>query len=199
MMKIIGLTGGIGSGKSTIAKWFLEKGIPVYDSDFEAKKLMNENPEIRKQLIELFGEKVYLNNELNRKFIASRVFENKDLLEQLNQIVHPAVFKDFRNWVQNQNAPFVIKEAAVLFESGGYKDCDLIVLVVANEEVRIQRVMQRDQISRENVLNRIQNQWTDELRRVNSDFIISNNSDINELKIEFEKVYSQLLNKSDEV
>lgn len=198
-MKIVGLTGGIGSGKSTIAKWFLEKGISVYDSDLQAKKLMNESFEIREQLIELFGDEVYLNDELNRKFIASQVFENKDLLEQLNQIVHPAVFRNFRIWVQNQSAPFVIKEAAILFESGGYKDCDYVISVVANEELRIQRVMARDTVSREEVLNRIENQWTDELRKVNSDFIISNNSDLNELKIEFEKIYSQLLKKSNEV
>jgi len=195
-MKIVGLTGGIGSGKSTIAKWFIEKGIPVYDSDSEAKRLMNENSRIREQLLVLFGEGAYLNGELNRKFIASKVFEDKDLLEQLNQAVHPVVREDFRNWAQNQAAPFVLQAAAILFESGAYKDCDYIISVVSEEELRIGRVMQRDSVPREQALNRIQNQWTDELRIVNSDFIIRNNSSLENLKSEFEKIYMKLLKKS---
>lgn len=196
-MKIVGLTGGIGSGKTTIAKWFSEVGIPVYNSDNEAKRLMNESVEIREELIQLFGKDAYLNKELNRKFISSKVFENKDLLEQLNQIVHPTVFKDFKIWIQNQNAPFVVKEAAILFESGSYHDCDYIVSVIADEEIRIQRVMNRDGISREQVLSRIKNQWTDELRIVNSDFIIRNNEDLNKLKEEFQEVYNKLLKKTE--
>lgn len=196
-MKIVGLTGGIGSGKTTIAKWFSEVGIPVYNSDNEAKRLMNESDEIREELIQLFGKDAYLNNELNRKFISSKVFENKDLLEQLNQIVHPTVFKDFKIWIQNQNAPFVVKEAAILFESGSYHDCDYIVSVIADEEIRIQRVMNRDGISREQVLSRIKNQWTDELRIVNSDFIIRNNEGLNKLKEEFQEVYNKLLKKTE--
>lgn len=196
-MKIVGLTGGIGSGKTTIAKWFSEVGIPVYNSDNEAKRLMNESVEIREELIQLFGKDAYLNNELNRKFISSKVFENKYLLEQLNQIVHPTVFKDFKIWIQNQNAPFVVKEAAILFESGSYHDCDYIVSVIADEEIRIQRVMNRDGISREQVLSRIKNQWTDELRIVNSDFIIRNNEGLNKLKEEFQEVYNKLLKKTE--
>ncbi|MFA7686764.1 MAG: dephospho-CoA kinase [Moheibacter sp.] len=195
-MKIVGLTGGIGSGKSTIAKWFSEKQIPVYDSDTEAKKLMNENPQIREHLLGLFGPEAYVNDALNRKHIASQVFEDKDLLEKLNQIVHPVVAQDFRNWAQEQIAPFVVKEAAILFESGAYKDCDLVVSVVSNEELRIQRVMARDGSSREEVRSRVQNQWTDELRVVNSDFIIRNNSTLEDLKQEFEKVYLKLMKKA---
>lgn len=194
-MKIVGLTGGIGSGKSTIANWFQDKKIPVYNSDMEAKRLMNENLKIRQQLTELFGSGVYLNKQLNRTLISSKVFEDKDLLEQLNQIVHPVVFQDFQNWVQNQNSLFVIKEAAILFESGSYHDCDYIISVVANEELRIQRVMERDTVTREQVLSRIQNQWTDELKIVNSDFIIRNNDTLEELKEEFEEVYEKLINK----
>jgi len=195
-MKIVGLTGGIGSGKSTIAKWFLEAGIPVYNSDSEAKRLMNESPEICEKLIQLFGENAYLNDELNRKFISSQVFENKDLLEKLNQIVHPEVFKDFNNWIQKQHSPFVVKEAAILFESGSYNDCDYIISVIANEETRIRRVMERDGVSHEQVLSRIKNQWTDELRIINSDFIIKNNDSLDELKEEFEEVYKKLLKKT---
>src|SRR5690606_11422131 len=146
------LTGGIGSGKTTIANWFSDKGIPVYNSDIEAKRLMNESTEIHQKLIQLFGENAYANGELNRKFISEQVFENKDLLEKLNQIVHPAVFQDFQNWIQNQTAAFVIKEAAILFESGSYHDCDYIISVISHEELRIQRVMARDRISAEQVL-----------------------------------------------
>lgn len=195
-MKIVGLTGGIGSGKSTVAKWFSDKGIPVYYADLKAKRLMNESQEICSGLIQLFGKDAYVNNELNRKFISSKVFDNKDLLEKLNQIVHPAVFQDFQNWITSQNAPFVVKEAAILFESGSYKDCDYIVSVIADEEIRIQRVMERDGISSEQVLSRIKNQWTDELRKINSDFIIRNNDGLDELKEEFEEVYNKLLKKS---
>lgn len=195
-MKIVGLTGGIGSGKTTISKWFSEQGIPVYNSDNEAKRLMNESTEIKQELIELFGKDAYLNNELNRKFISAKVFENKNLLEQLNQIVHPEVFNDFKTWIQNQNAPFVVKEAAILFESGSYHDCDYIVSVVAEEEIRIQRVMDRDGVSIEQVQNRIKNQWTDNLRIINSDYIIRNNESLDELKEEFEKVYNKLLKKT---
>ena len=122
-MITIGLTGGIGSGKTTIAQWFQEKGIPVYNSDFEAKKLMNENEDLIQQLIELFGDETYKNGEYNRSYVASKVFNDKELLNQLNAVVHPAVFKHFDEWLDNQNSSFVVKEAAILFESGSYKDC----------------------------------------------------------------------------
>lgn len=194
-MKIVGLTGGIGSGKSTIAQWFTDKGVPVYNSDKEAKRLMNENPDVQSKIIKLLGKESYENGQLNRKFISSKVFEDKELLEQLNQIVHPAVFEDFTDWVHKQVSAFVVKEAAILFESGAYNGCDYIISVVAMEELRIQRVIERDGISREEVLKRIQNQWTDELRIVNSDFIIRNNGTIDELKDEFEEVYNEMLNK----
>lgn len=191
-MKIVGLTGGIGSGKSTIAKWFLQKGIPVYDSDMEAKKLMNENSQVREKLIELFGEKAYEGKTLNRAYIAAQAFGDKEKLNQLNQIVHPAVFSHFQNWVGEQQSKFVVKEAAILFESGSYKDCDWIISVIADPEIRIQRVIERDNVSRSQVLERMQNQWTDEMKIPKSDFVIKNENGLDVLENEFKKVFRQL-------
>ena len=192
-MKIVGLTGGIGSGKTTIGKWFLEEGIPVYNSDSEAKKLINEDLQIVKSLTGLFGEETYQNGIYNSKYVASKVFNDKELLENLNQIVHPAVFRHFDNWVKNQTTSFVVKEAAFLFESGSYKDCDAIISVVADEEIRIQRVAGRDGSNPEQVRKRMDNQWKDEQRISLSDYVIYNNSDLNDLKKEFDQVYKKLL------
>lgn len=194
-MKIVGLTGGIGSGKSTVAKFFEQNQIPVYNSDWEAKKLMNEDEIVKNQIIELFGENAYQNNQLNRKFIADQVFVNKELLAQLNQIVHPAVQQHFLNWVNSQNSDFVVKEAAILFESGAYKSCDFVVTVAADEEIRIQRVIQRDEISPDEVKNRIQNQWSDAQRMEHSDFVIYNNAGLDELYDSFQQTYQQILAK----
>lgn len=194
-MITIGLTGGIGSGKTTIAQWFQEKGIPVYNSDFEAKKLMNENEDLIQQLIELFGDETYKNGEYNRSYVASKVFNDKELLNQLNAIVHPAVFKHFDEWLDNQNSSFVVKEAAILFESGSYKDCDYIISVIADEEIRIKRVAKRDQLNEDQIRNRMKSQWTDQQRIEKSDFIIENNKDLNALKLEFEKVYDEILDR----
>lgn len=194
-MITIGLTGGIGSGKTTIAQWFQEKGIPVYNSDLEAKKLMNENEDLIQQLIELFGDETYKNGEYNRSYVASKVFNDKELLNQLNAIVHPAVFKHFDEWLDNQNSSFVVKEAAILFESGSYKDCDYIISVIADEEIRIDRVAKRDQLNEDQIRDRMKSQWTDEQRIEKSDFIIENNKDLNVLKLEFEKVYDEILDR----
>lgn len=194
-MITIGLTGGIGSGKTTIAQWFQEKGIPVYNSDFEAKKLMNENEDLIQQLIELFGDETYKNGEYNRSYVASKVFNDKELLNQLNAIVHPAVFKHFDEWLDNQNSSFVVKEAAILFESGSYKDCDYIISVIADEKIRIDRVAKRDQLNEDQIRDRMKSQWTDEQRIEKSDFIIENNKDLNALKLEFEKVYDEILDR----
>lgn len=196
MSIIVGLTGGIGSGKSTIAKWFEEKGTPVYNSDFEAKKLMNSNPELMNQLIGLFGDEVFANGTLNRLFISQKVFNDKLLLTKLNKIVHPAVGKDFRKWVTEQEKEMLVKEAAILFESGAYKDCDLIVSVVADEKTRIRRVMERDGVNEEQVRKRMNNQWTDEQRVEHSDFVIDNNSDLKALHRQFDVLYKALLKAS---
>src|SRR5690606_39365441 len=130
-MKIIGLTGGIGSGKSTVAKWFEEKEIPVYNSDLEARRLMNESAEIRRRLIERFGEETYQPSGLNRARLAALAFKNPAELKDLNEIVHPVVFNDFRIWIKKQNTKLELKELAIRFESGPNQDCDGVIPAIA--------------------------------------------------------------------
>ncbi|UFH35136.1 dephospho-CoA kinase [Flavobacterium acetivorans] len=187
MTKIIGLTGGIGSGKTTIANHFKSLGIPIYIADEEAKKLMKSD-EIVKAIKETFGADLFENDILNRGKLAEAVFNDPDKLKQLNAIVHPAVKKHFKQWILEHNEfPAVIYEAAILFESGSYKDFDTIITVTAPIETRIQRVIARDNTSREQVLKRIEAQWTDEQRISKSDFVIENES-IEKSLIEIEKI-----------
>lgn len=176
MTKIIGLTGGIGSGKTTIANYFEEKGVPVYIADNEAKKIM-QSKSIIEDIKSVFGESVFENEVLNRAKLAEIVFSNGDKLSQLNSIIHPAVKKDFEVWLQkNKSYDYVIYEAAILFESGRYKDCDIVITVTAPEEVRLERVIKRDKTNKEQVLNRMKMQWKDEDRILKSNFIINNDN-----------------------
>jgi dephospho-CoA kinase len=187
MTKVIGLTGGIGSGKTTVANLFSTFGIPVYITDLEAKRLM-ESDLILIQIKKLFGESVFENGVLSREKLSQIVFNNKEKLEQLNKIVHPAVKQHFKNWVlENQKALFVIYESAILFESGSYKECDYIINVVSPIEVRIQRVIKRDNTTREKVLERMKNQWNDEEKSSKSDFVIENSS-VERLKLDIVKI-----------
>jgi dephospho-CoA kinase len=181
MLKI-GITGGIGSGKSTVCRVFSALSIPVFEADKIAKDLMNTNKEIRKELLSLFGTSVYLPNQVvDRKYLAGIVFNNPSLLEKLNNIVHPVVRQTFFDWCDKQQSPYIIHEAAILFESGFYKMMDKTITVVTNENERIQRVMKRDGLTLELVKERIRNQWTDDERVKLADFVIGNND--NELII----------------
>ena len=191
-MKIIGLTGGIGSGKSTVARMFNELGIAVYIADEEAKKIMHQE-EIKKKIIGLLGEEAFDNNEFNKKYIANKVFNDASLLKQLNAIVHPAVALHFLEWVQNQQGVYVIKEAAILFENGGYKKCDKTILVKANKKLRLKRVLKRDKSAVEEVEARMKNQWTDAKKEKLADFIIENNQGIQELKLQVESIHHILV------
>ncbi|RTY84911.1 dephospho-CoA kinase [Flavobacterium sp. ZB4P23] len=174
MTKIIGLTGGIGSGKTTLAKYFESFGIPVYIADAEARKMM-ESAVILKAIKNEFGSSVFEINLLNREKLAKIVFEEPEKLEKLNAIIHPAVKKHFDQWIlQQETAPFIIYEAAILFESGRDKECDFIITVTAPLELRIQRVIDRDKSNRDLVLKRINTQWTDKQRIDKSDFVIHN-------------------------
>ncbi|TBX66599.1 dephospho-CoA kinase [Flavobacterium silvisoli] len=174
MTKIIGLTGGIGSGKTMIANYMKSLGIPVYIADDEAKNLM-ETREVIDAIVNEFGDEIFVNNSLNREKLAKIVFTDPNKLQKLNAIIHPAVKKHFETWLHHHSTyPFVIKEAAILFESGSYRDCDAVITVTAPLETRIQRVIARDKTSRENVLQRMQNQWTDEQRIDQSDYVIHN-------------------------
>ncbi len=174
MLKI-GLTGGIGSGKSVVAQIFRIIGIPIYDADIEARHLMQSNAELISAITETFGPDTYLETgKLNRPYLAEQVFQNRSDLNKLNDLVHPAVHEDFRKWAEKQDSAYVIDEAALIFESGGNKHLDQIILVTAPVEVRIQRVIQRNKTTREDVLARIANQWTDEQKIPLSHFVINN-------------------------
>jgi dephospho-CoA kinase len=174
MTKIIGLTGGIGSGKTTIANHFRSLGVPVYIADDEARKIM-QSTVIINAIKERFGVTIFENEILNRERLAEIVFGNPNKLKELNAIVHPAVKKHFKQWLlEHVTFPLVVYEAAILFENGNYKDFDWIITVCAPLESRIQRVMERDETTRQQVLKRINAQWTDEQRVSKSDFVIEN-------------------------
>ncbi|SFA89430.1 dephospho-CoA kinase [Flavobacterium swingsii] len=192
MTKIIGLTGGIGSGKTTIARLFEAEGIPVYIADDEAKKIMIL-PETIRLVGEYFGQEVIVNHQIDRNKLSEIVFNHPEKLKELNKIIHPLVKKHFDNWVKKQNSPFVIKEAAILFESGSYKYCDQIITVIASEETRIKRVMSRDNSTKEAVLDRIKNQWSDSQKTSKSDYVIENEN-LNEAKLQFQGILKKLKN-----
>lgn len=173
-MKIVGLTGGIGSGKTTVAKVFNELGIAVYIADDEAKALMNRSKVIKRKLINLFGEQAYTDNELNRPFIADKIFHDKSLLEKMNGIVHPKVGQHFNRWVKNQKGPYVLKESAILFETNGHKNCDFTILVTAPMDLRIKRVIERDNTTTKKVKAIMDNQLSDAKKMTKADFIIEN-------------------------
>lgn len=187
-MKIIGLTGGIGSGKTTVAAMFSELGIPVYNADIEAKKLTDSSEEIRQELTALLGSGIYKEDVLDRKLMASLIFNDAELLQKTNAIIHPRVAEHFRNWVSVQQAPYIIKEAAILFESGTAAGCDRIILVTAPREKRIGWVMERDQATREEVLARMKNQWSDAQKEKLSDYII-HNTDLSDTKKQVEELH----------
>ncbi len=175
-MTVVGLTGGIGSGKTTIANFFKELNVPIYFADIEAKKLMNKSKVLQKKIKAIFGERAYIKNELNRPFIAERIFKDKQLLQQMNAIVHPKVGKHFIKWLNKQNSPYVIKEAAILFENNSYKNYDYIITVVAEEKERINRILHRDNTSEQKIKDIMKNQWDDSKKVKLSDFVIHNKS-----------------------
>jgi dephospho-CoA kinase len=177
-MKKIGITGGIGSGKTTVCEIFKLLGVPVFHADAEAKKLQDNDPNIRELLINLFGKRIYSNDgKLDRKKLASLIFNDPTSLAYVNSIIHPPVRLSFQKWTnQHQDAFYVLYEAAVLLESGYSSDFDRNILVLADEKIRIERVMRRDQISEELVRQRINNQMPDAQKIKMVDFFIENNN-----------------------
>ena len=175
-MMIIGITGGIGSGKSVVCSIFRALGVPVYDADQEAKKLYDNYPElVEKVSTEVSAEVFDKNGKIDKKKLAELVFSDPEKLKVLNSLVHPVVKKDFQKWcATHEKHTYVVKEAAILFESGSHKDCDYVISVTSPLELRIQRVRERDRKSRADVEKIIENQWSDEDRNKRSDFILNN-------------------------
>ena len=173
---IIGLTGGIGSGKTTVAKIFSKfRNTTVYYADIEAKKLMTTSNTIKERMTNEFGENTYLNNQLNTTYIANIVFNDKQKLKILNEIVHPEVYKHLQQFLdQNQNKDYILYENAILFENKSDRFCDKIITVTAPIDIRINRVIQRDKVPSNSVKMRIQNQWDDDLKIMQSNYIIEN-------------------------
>ncbi|MBL7473668.1 dephospho-CoA kinase [Robertkochia sediminum] len=171
---IVGLTGGIGSGKSTVAGMFRDLGVPVFIADQEAKSIMDHDQEVKEAICALLGKEAYHDDGPDRAYIASVVFKDREMLDKLNGIIHPAVHKRFDTWYKAQKAPYVIYEAAILFEQGGNEKCDKVILVTAPREIRISRVTKRDRASREQVLERMNNQWPDEKKIPLADIVIEN-------------------------
>lgn len=180
-MKKIGLTGGIGAGKTFVSQLFIDMGIPVYVSDVKAKELMVKDQNVISQVKSLFGEEAYLNGKLNRPFIAFKAFNDNSLLQKLNNIVHPVVARDFELWYSKQNAKYVIKEAAIIFENNLQNELDEVIVVSADETERVKRVMSRDGIEEGPVRDRIANQMPQEEKEALADYVILNNGeDLNE-------------------
>ena len=175
MSLIVGITGGIGSGKSTVCKVFEGLGIPVFKADDVSRTISDVNQSVIEKIKTAFGNDMYVNGKLNRPKMAALVFSNKDELAKLNSIIHPAVRQEFANWKEkNANAPYLLYEAAILFESGAALLTDKKILVTALQETRINRVMQRDNIKREEVESRIKNQWSDEQKIALADYVLLN-------------------------
>ena len=190
-MTIVGITGGIGSGKTTVTKMFKALGVPIYNADDEAKKLMLKDP-IKTQLISIFGDEVYLGGQLNRNLIRSAIFNNDELRHKINRIVHPEVGQHFKSWLENQDSPYVLKEAAIIFEAGLTEQYDFIITVVANKQERINRVVARPGITRQMVLDVMDKQWSDEKKIAESNFVITNQN-LSETEKKVKEIHLELL------
>ena len=197
-MIIVGLTGGIGSGKTTIAKQFAGLGIPVYIADEEAKKLMHSSKVIKQKLIQLFGIETYVDNQLNKPFIANIIFNDKSYLQKMNAIVHPKVAAHFKKWTLKQKTPYVIKEVAILFENDGYKQCNFTITVVAPKALRIERLLKRDTTTMANIEAIMKNQWTDEEKIKLSNYVI-NNVNLEDAKNEVINIHKEILKSIDKI
>lgn len=191
-MKIVGLTGGIGSGKSTVARMFEMLNVPVYYADFEAKELLNNSESIKVGMRKLFGEKAYVDNVLNRAYIADIVFKDKVKLSALNALIHPKVRAHFLEWVAQQSAPYIIQENPLIFEKNQQDLFDKIIAVRADKDLRIQRVMARDKVSKEQVLDRMSNQMEDWEKTGSADYVIDNET-LENSKIQVDQIHQKLL------
>ncbi len=193
-MYIVGLTGGIGTGKTVVSNLFVQLGIPVYNSDLKAKWLMNTNNFLKNELIKGFGEKTYVDGVVDKSYLSALVFQDSHQLKTINSIVHPYVKADFETWVSNSNAPYVVKEAAILIESGAYKLVNSVLLVQSEMEKRIKRVIDRDGVNRASVLSRIKSQISENEKEKFADYTILNNSSLIELELKVKAINQEILN-----
>lgn len=197
-MLLVGITGGIGSGKSTVCKIFEVLGVPIYYADDRAKYLMQHDLALVQNLKEAFGNDIYQDGNLDRALLASRVFTDKGKLAKLNSLVHPAVAQDAIDWQQaNSQAPYTLREAALLFEAGIYKALHKVIVVTAPLEVRVARVMNRDSVTKEQVLDRIANQWSEDEKVALADFVVQNDGEV-ELIAQVLKIHAQLIQLAEE-
>lgn len=183
-MKIVGLTGGIGSGKTTVSKEFQKYSIKVYNSDLRAKFLMNNSIVLKNKLINNFGKEFYINDELNKSYISQIIFNDPISLKLINSMVHPEVFNDFNEWKQSLSEKFVLYESALIFETGSYKLNDFNILVTCDHDLRVKRIIKRDGINEEKINSIINNQWDDDKKIPLADYIFFNTSNKeNKLKV----------------
>lgn len=189
----IGITGGIGSGKSFVCRMFAELGFPIYDCDSEAKRLMTESVEIKQRLTSLIGENAYEGSTLNKPVIAKYLFADKDNAQRVNSIVHPVVKRDFLTWAKSQSSPIVIQECAILFESGFEDTVDKTIEVYAPESIRLQRAMSRDNAQESQIRARMAQQMPEEEKKAKADFVIINDGETN-IKLQIDNIISKINN-----
>lgn len=191
--KLIGITGGIGSGKTSAAKIIEELGYPVYNSDNRAKEIINENHHIKSQIINLLGQNSFdKNGDYNKQWVAKQIFNDDEKRISLNNIIHPAVKENFNIWANNQKSILIFKESALLFETGIDKECYATILVSADEEIRIKRIMERDKKSKNEVINIIKKQLPEDIKQKKANFIIYNNEEKNNLEIQIKEILKKL-------
>lgn len=193
MVKKIGITGGIGAGKSLVSKIIEAMEYPVFNSDFEAKKIINSHSEVKSELISLFGISIYCDNEINRKKLAELIFNDPTLREKVNQIIHPRVRNAFNQFANNSKSKLVFNEAAILFETNAYKQLDATILITCPQELRIKRLLTRDNTTIQEVEARIKAQWSDEKKTELANYVIQNDEQ-QPLIIQIENIISELLN-----
>ena len=173
--KVIGLTGGIGSGKTFVSNIFKRLGIPVFNADYEAKKIMHQSLDLKNKIIKAFGDEIYKDNQLQKKLLSKLIFNNEKKLTLLNSLVHPYVFRRFNQWCLNSQSPILLKESAILFESHSNRKCDKVICVVASKSIRIARVMKRDNVDKNHVQSIISSQISQKDKVKKSDYSINNN------------------------
>ncbi|AWU45294.1 dephospho-CoA kinase [Blattabacterium punctulatus] len=192
---LIGITGNMGSGKSLFSSFFKNNGIPVYSSDQRSKVLMNKIKLLKNNIIKFFGKQSYKNNKVNTKFLSKIVFKNPIYLKLLCSIIHPWIFLDFKNWIFSQKTFYSIKESAILFESGSYKNCDLIITIISPIEKMIERIIKRDHLSEKKIINRIKFQIPNKKKIKYSNIIIENTQDIFFLKKKTKEIHNKIIKK----